>query len=202
MIPFIIHNEPVHIKANDIRQIEAAIDWSKKHKLDITIIGARDAWINPELFVKNNVPVVILGVQVTPRRRFEPIHITYKMPAILFEAGVHFCISLDPGYPMDGHVRTLPDEVMRAVTWGLPKNQALKSITLSAAEILGIDDRVGSLEPGKDATFFISNSEPLTQTTNPVKAFIQGRELDLSDRQKNLWEKYKEKYRRSGRLIE
>ena len=103
---------------------------------------------------------------------------------------------------MDGHVRTLPDEVMRAVTWGLPKNQALKSITLSAAEILGIDDRVGSLETGKDATFFISNSEPLTQTTNPVKAFIQGRELDLSDRQKNLWEKYKEKYRRSGRLIE
>ena len=200
MIPFIIHNEPVHIKANDIRQIEAAIDWSKKHKLDITIIGARDAWINPELFVKNNVPVVILGVQVTPRRRFEPIHITYKMPAILFEAGVHFCISLDPGYPMDGHVRTLPDEVMRAVTWGLPKNQALKSITLSAAEILGIDDRVGSLEPGKDATFFISNSEPLTQTTNPVKAFIQGRELDLSDRQKNLWEKYKEKYRRLGNL--
>ncbi len=200
MIPFIIHNEPVHIKANDIRQIEAAIDWSKKHKLDITIIGARDAWINPELFVKNNVPVIILGVQVTPRRRFEPIHITYKMPAILFEAGVHFCISLDPGYPMDGHVRTLPDEVMRAVTWGLPKNQALKSITLSAAEILGIDDRVGSLEPGKDATFFISNSEPLTQTTNPVKAFIQGRELDLSDRQKNLWEKYKEKYRRLGNL--
>ena len=200
MIPFIIHNEPVHIKANDIRQIEAAIDWSKKHKLDITIIGARDAWINPELFVKNNVPVIILGVQVTPRRRFEPIHITYKMPAILFEAGVHFCISLDPGYPMDGHVRTLPDEVMRAVTWGLPKNQALKSITLSAAEILGIDNRVGSLEPGKDATFFISNSEPLTQTTNPVKAFIQGRELDLSDRQKNLWEKYKEKYRRLGNL--
>ena len=70
------------------------------------------------------------------------------------------------------------------------------------AEILGVDEMVGSLEIGKDATFFISDSEPLTQITSPFKAFIQGREVDLSDRQKNLWEKYKEKYRRLGRLTE
>ena len=89
---------------------------------------------------------------------------------------------------------------MRAASWGLSKDQALRSITLSAAEILGVDDRIGSLEPGKDATFFIAESEPLTQTTNPIKAFIKGRELDLSDRQKNLLKKYKEKYRRLGNL--
>jgi imidazolonepropionase-like amidohydrolase len=165
-------------------------------------VGGRDSWINPEILVENNVPVILLGVQVTPRRRFEPIHIPYKLPALLHEAGVHFCISLDPGYPMDGHVRTLPDEAMRAVSWGLSKDHALRSITLSAAEILGVDDKIGSLEPGKDATFFIAESEPLTQITNPIKAFIQGRELDLSDRQKDLWEKYKEKYRRLGRLNE
>jgi imidazolonepropionase-like amidohydrolase len=103
---------------------------------------------------------------------------------------------------MDGHVRTLPDEAMKAFAWGLPKEEALRSITLSAAEILGVDHRIGSLEPGKDATFFISDSEPLLQKTNPIKAYIQGRELDLSDRQKNLREKYKEKYRRLGRLKE
>ena len=202
MIPFVIHKDPIHIKANDIRQIEAAVKWADDQDLNIVIVGGRDSWINPEILVENNVPVILLGVQVTPRRRFEPIHIPYKLPALLHEAGVHFCISLDPGYPMDGHVRTLPDEAMRAVSWGLSKDHALRSITLSAAEILGVDDKIGSLEPGKDATFFIAESEPLTQTTNPIKAFIQGRELDLSDRQKDLWEKYKEKYRRLGRLNE
>ena len=78
----------------------------------------------------------------------------------------------------------------------------MRAITLSAAEILGIDERVGSLELGKDATFFITDTEPFVLTTNPIKAFIQGREVDLSDRQKNLWKKYKEKYRRLGRLNE
>ena len=202
MIPFVIEKEPIHIRANDIRQIEAAVNWAREHDLNIVIVGGRDAWINPELLVEYNIPVILLGVQVTPRRRFEPIHLPYKIPHLLQESGVHFCISLDPGYPMDGHVRTLPDEAMRAVTWGLSKNQALRSITLSAAEILGVDNRLGSLEPGKDATFFIANEEPLTQTTNPIKAFIQGREIDLSDRQKILWEKYKEKYRRLGRIVD
>ncbi len=202
MIPFVVYKEPIHVKANDIRQIEAAINWSNEQDLNIVIVGGRDSWVNPKVLVENNVPVILLGVQVTPRRRFEPIHMPYKLPALLHESGVHFCISLNPGYPMDGHVRTLPDEAMRATSWGLSKEQALRSITLSAAEILGVDDRIGSLEPGKDATFFIAESEPLTQTTNPIKAFIQGRELDLSDRQKDLWEKYKEKYRRLGRLNE
>jgi imidazolonepropionase-like amidohydrolase len=202
MIPFVIYKDPIHIKADDIRQIEAAAKWANEHDLNIIIVGGRDSWINPKILVENNIPVILLGVQVTPWRRFEPIHMPYKLPSVLQEAGVHFCISLDPGYPMDGHVRTLPDEAMRAVSWGLSKDHALRSITLSAAEILGVDDRIGSLESGKDATFFIAESEPLTQTTNPIKAFIQGRELDLSDRQKRLWEKYKEKYRRLGKLTE
>ncbi len=202
MIPFVIHKEPIHVKANDIRQIEAAVNWASENDLNIVMVGGRDAWLNPKLLVRYNIPVILLGVQVTPRRRFEPIHLPYKIPSLLQNSGVHFCISLDPGYPMDGHVRTLPDEAMRASTWGLTKNQALRSITLSAAEILGIDNRVGSLEPGKEATFFIADNEPLTQITNPVKAFIQGREVDLTDRQKNLWEKYKEKYRRLGRIVD
>ena len=200
MIPFIIFQEPIHIKAYDIRQIEAAINWSNKHELNIVIVGGDDAWVNPQIFVNNNVPIILLGVQKVPSRRYEPIHTPYKLPALLHKAGVRFCISLEPGYPMDGHVRTLPDEAMKAYSWGLDKDEALRSITLSAAEILGVDESIGSLEPGKDATFFISETEPLLQNTNPIKAYIRGKELDLSDRQKNLLTKYKEKYRRLGRL--
>ena len=202
MIPFIVFKEPIHVKANNVRQIEAAAKWSTKHDLNIVIVGGADAWRIPEVLVEKNIPVILLGVQNTPRRRFEPIHTPYKVPAMLQEAGVHFCISLDPGYPMDGHVRTLPDEAMRAASWGLTKDQALRAITLSAAEILGVDEQIGSLDLGKDATFFISDNEPLTQSNHPIKAYIQGREVDLSDRQKNLWEKYKEKYRRLGKLSE
>ena len=80
---------------------------------------------------------------------------------------------------LDGHVRTLPNEAMRAITWGLSKQEAMRAITLSAAEILGIDDLVGSLEPGKDATFFISETDPMLIETNPVKAYIRGREIDF-----------------------
>ena len=104
------------------------------------------------------------------------------------------------GYPFDGHVRTLPIDAMRAASWGLSNSEALRSITLSAAEILGIEGKVGSLDPGKDATFFISDSHPLLIETNPIKAYIQGREVDLTDRQKILYDKYREKYRRLGRL--
>ena len=202
MIPFIVFKKPIHIKANNVRQIEAAAKWSTKHDLNIVIVGGADAWRIPEILVEKNIPVILLGVQNTPRRRFESIHTPYKIPAMLQKAGVHFCISLDPGYPMDGHVRTLPDEAMRAASWGLTKDQALRAITLSAAEILGVDEKIGSLDLGKDATFFISDNEPLTQSNHPIKAYIQGREIDLSDRQKNLWKKYKEKYRRLGKLSE
>ena len=193
-------------RADDF-QIKQAAEKIKKTKCPIIISGGgvfySDAMDELGNFaIKHNIPVILLSVQTTPRRRYEPIHTPYKVPAMLHEAGVRFCISTDPGYPFDGHVRTLPNEAMRAAAWGLPKSEAIRAITLSAAEILGIDERVGSLEPGKDATFFIADAHPLIQTTNPMKAYIQGREVDLTDRQKNLWEKYKEKYRRLGRLNE
>ncbi len=75
-----------------------------------------------------------------------------------------------------------------------------RSITLSAAEILGVEEKVGSLDNGKDATFFLSDGNPLEITSTVVKAFIQGREVDLGDRHKSLYEKYKEKYRQLGKI--
>ena len=201
MVHYVIDKNPIHVKANDIRQIEAAINWAKKHNLKIVIVGGRDSWMNTDLLIRENIPVILTTIQTTPRRRHEPIHLPYKVPSLLQKAGVQFCISTDYGYPLDGHVRTLPNEAMRAVTWGLTKQEAMRAITLSAAEILGIDDLVGSLEPGKDATFFISETDPMLIETNPVKAYIRGREVDLSDRQKMLWEKYREKYKRMGKLL-
>ena len=83
-----------------------------------------------------------------------------------------------------------------AVAHGLAYEEALKSITLYPAQILGVDDRVGSLEPGKDATLIITDGDPLETGTHVEAAFIQGRRVDLNDRHKRLWHKYQEKYKR------
>ena len=200
MIPFIIEQKPIFIHANEVRQIESAVRWANKHDLKITIVGGRDSWRISDLLVRHNIPVILQTVATTPMRRYEPIHQPYKTPFILKQNGVHFCFATKTGYPYDGHVRTLPNEAMRAAAYGLSRSEALRAITLSAAEILGIDDRVGSLDLGKDATFFIADNLPMEMTTNVLKAYIQGREVDLSDRQKMLYEKYQEKYRRMGRL--
>ena len=83
-----------------------------------------------------------------------------------------------------------------AVAHGLPADEALKSVTLYPAEILGVANRIGSLEAGKDATLIVTSGDPLETPTQVTRAFIQGRAVDLSNRQKRLWEKYQEKYRR------
>ena len=200
MVPFIIEQKPIFVHANDVRQIESAVRWADRHDIKITIVGGRDSWRISELLVKYNIPVVLQTVATTPMRRHEPIHQPYKTPSILKQNGVQFCLATETGYPFDGHVRTLPNEAMRAAAYGLSRPDALRSITLSAAEILGVDDRLGSLDLGKDATFFIANGLPMEMTTNVLKAYIQGREVDLNDRQKMLYKKYQEKYRRMGRL--
>ena len=87
-----------------------------------------------------------------------------------------------------------------AAAYGLPKDVALRSITLSAAEILGIESQVGSLEAGKDATLFISNGDPLEIRTNVLQAYIQGRKIDMGDKHKSLYNKYQQKYRQLGIL--
>jgi imidazolonepropionase-like amidohydrolase len=89
-----------------------------------------------------------------------------------------------------------------AAAYGLPKDIALRSVTLSAAEIIGIDGQVGSLEPGKDATLFISNGDPLEIRTNVLQAYIQGKKIDMNDKHKTLYHKYQEKYRQLGILKE
>ena len=125
---------------------------------------------------------------------------TYQIPYLLKKGGVQFCLSTRIGYPHDGNIRNLPNEAMRAAAYGLEKSEALRSITLSAAEILDIDNMVGSLDIGKDATFFISDIPPMEMNPKILMAFIQGREVDLNNHQKMLYKKYQEKYRRLGQI--
>ena len=200
MIPFIIEKKKIFIHANEARQIKSAINWAKLNKLKIVIVGGADSWRLTDLLVKNNIPVILDKVEKVPMRRFEPIHTPYKTPFFLKKGGVQFCLNTRIGYPHDGNVRNHPNEAMRAAAYGLEKSDALRSITLSTAEILEIDHLVGSLDIGKDATFFISDKAPMEMAPKILMAFIQGREVDLNTHQKLLYKKYQEKYRRLGQL--
>ena len=200
MKPYIRGTKPFFIHANEVRQMEAAIRWGNKHQLDIVIVGGRDSWRITDMLVHYNIPIILQSVLATPMRRFEPIHRPYETPKLLAEKGVRFCIAPQTGYPHNGNIRNLPYEAAMAVRHGLDMEDGLRAITLSAAEILGVEEKVGSLDNGKDATFFLSDGNPLEITSTVVKAFIQGREVDFGDRHKSLYEKYKEKYRQLGKI--
>ena len=133
-------------------------------------------------------------------RRFERYDQPFKTPYQLYSAGVKFCISNSESSFQTPHIRNLPYHAAKASSYGLPWDEALRSITLSTAEILGVADQVGSLEIGKDATLFISNGDILDIRSEVNIAFIQGRRVDLSDRHKMLFSKYQKKYQQKGIL--
>ena len=191
---------PLIIKANSVKQIESAIYWSEKQNIEIIILGGKDAWRTTDLILKNDIPIIIESVLSVPQRRYEDYDQSYKTPKILHDAGVKFCISNSTSSFQTPHLRNLPYHAAMAASFGLNSDEAIKSITLSTAEILGIDDRVGSLEVGKDATLFISNGDILDIRTNVLDAFINGKKVDLSDRHKMLNDKYTQKYIQKGIL--
>jgi len=147
------------------------------------------------LLKNNDIPVIIEATHKLPVRRWAGHDTPFKTPLLLHEAGVKYCISADGGSFEAAHQRNVPYEAATAAGYGLPKDEALKSVTLYPAEILGIADRVGSLGVGKDATLFISDGDPLEIMTNIEQLFIQGRKVDMGDRHKVLRDKYTEKYR-------
>ena len=202
MEPYVKGNFPIYIHANEVRQIEAAVNWSLRHQLKIIIVGGKDAWRTTNLLRINKIPVIYESVTSLPSRRFEDYDQAYKGPKLLHDAGVTFCIASSGSAGGAYRVRNLPNHAAMAAAYGLPPDEALKSITLSAAQIIGIGDVAGSLEKGKDATLFISDGDPLEIRTNILEAYIQGRKIDMGDKHKSLYSKYQQKYRQLGILKE
>lgn len=186
---------PLAVSADEIQQIQSAVAFCEQEKLKLVIVGGYDAAECAALLKKHDIPVIVGGVHRLPRRRDDPYDAPFTLPARLRDAGIRFCIS---GADSPSMVRNLAHHAGTAAAYGLSPEEAIKAITLSAAEILGVADRLGSLEAGKDATLIVVSGDPLEIPSQVELAFIQGRKVALSDRQKRLWEKYKEKYRRLG----
>jgi len=162
--------------------------------LKLVIVGGLDAALIAEVLRERQIPVIIAGVHRLPMRRGDDTNAPFRLAARLSEAGVRFCIARS-GSEFDAATeRSLPFEAATAVAHGLPADEALRAITLYPAQILGVADRLGSLETGKLASFFVTDGDPLDIRTHVERVFIQGRELELSDRQTKLNQKYEQKY--------
>jgi len=194
MIPVLNRELPVWIRANSIQEIESAVDWAGREQVNMVLVGGADSPAAADLLKRNNIPVIVTPVLRLPNRRDADYDEQFTVPLKLYSAGIPFCIAGGNGM---GNDRNLPYHAAMAAAYGLPKNEALKSLTLYAAQILGVDDRTGTLEAGKDATMIVTDGDPLEITTHVEKLYIQGREVDLNNRHTTLWHKYSEKYRQS-----
>ena len=198
MLPVLRREVSVFMHASEVRQIESAVEWANRQNVKMVIVGGYDAWRVADLLKKYEIPVIYETVNSLPRRRWEDFDTPFTGPVKLYEAGVKYCISMGTG-GASNH-RNTPYEASKAASYGLPKDEALKSVTLYAAEVLGIADKAGSLEKGKDATLMITDGDPLEITTQVAQVYIQGKKIDMSDRHKILYDKYKEKYRQLGKI--
>ena len=181
------------VSADSLDQIQSAVAFCVKEKAKMILLGGYDAPLCADLLKKHNIPVILSAVYRMPRRRNDAYDAAYTLPARLEKLGVKYCIS-GTDKSETWNARILPDHAATAVAYGLSLEEALKAITLYPAQILGVADRVGSLEKGKDATLFVSNKSPLEITNQVEMAFVQGRTVELSDRQKRLYKKYQQKY--------
>ena len=191
-------DSPVFIFANEYEQIVSGLSWALDEGLKPILVGGRDALLAVDLLKDNDVPVIVSGTQRLPGRRDANYDEAYQQPIELEAAGIRWCMSTGGGSFGASNERNLPYHAAASVAYGLSKATALRSVTLSAAEILGIDDTLGSIEKGKAATLVIANGPPLELTTNPVAAFINGRRIDLRNKQTELRDKYLDKYRQLG----
>ncbi len=189
---------PVVVSADGAAQINDAITWAQGEDVRLVIRGGKDAIHVADRLVANDIPVVLTATMAAPGRDYEGYDGSYTMPARLYEAGVRFAISGGSGAL---YTNRLPWEAGVAVAFGLPEEEALKAVTINAAEFMGIADRVGSLEPGKQATLLITTGTPLDMTSDIEQSYIQGREIDMMDIQKWFFDKYMKKVQQYRRLV-
>lgn len=184
--------QKLFVHGDQVKQMLVAIDFVKEFGFDVAIVGGSESFQIADLLKANNIAVILNEQHALPATEDDDIDQPYKTPAVLQKAGVLF--ALNDGSD-NARYRNLSYNAGTAATYGLTKEQALQAITLNAAKILGIADRTGSLEAGKDANIVISEGDLLDMKSSTVTdAFIQGRQVSLDNKQRQLYERYKYKY--------
>ena len=184
--------QKLFVHCDIVREMLLAMDFKKELGLDVVIVGGSESYQVADLLKKNEIPVILSQLHNLPTLADDAVDQPFKTPAQLQKAGVLFALNDEDGQHRG---KNLPFNAGTSVAYGLTKEQALCAITLNAAKILGIADKTGSLEVGKDANIVISAGDILDMRSSKiVSAFIQGRNVDLTDKHKQLYERYKYKY--------
>lgn len=181
-----------YVHATTVKQMLVALDFVKEFGFDLVLVGASESWQIAPLLKQHNVSVILQQMHSLPTTTDDDVDQPYKAAAALQKAGVLFAISDDDSQTRG---RNLAFNAGTAVAYGLDKEQAIAAITLNAAKLMGVADKTGSIEVGKDANFIISSGDILDMaTSNVTDAFIQGRKVNLDDKQKQLNDRFEQKY--------
>jgi len=187
----------VYIHANEIQQLVDIIEFSKHFDIPFpVIVGGYDAHLIPEQLIHAKIPVMLVRTHSLPQNEEDDVDLPYKLPYLLQKAGVQFCLQ-NAGDMEAMNARNIPFLAGTAMAYGLTMEQAIRSVSLSSCEIMGIDEYYGSIEKGKSATLFISSGDALDMRGNQLTlALIDGIFMSLENSQSILYKKYKEKYER------
>src|SRR5690606_33324323 len=189
--PVFAGDRQVYVHANKATDIIAAVSAFKRHGIVPVLVGGEEAHLVTDLLVDNGVPVIMGQAHALPHATDVDVYLPYKQAKMLSDAGVLVAYGIEGFWQQ----RNLPFMAGTAAAYGLDKEQALATITGNTAKILGIDDRTGTLEVGKDANVVVSAGDALDMLGNDIqRAFIQGRDIDLDDLHKQLFERYEFKY--------
>ncbi len=184
----------LYLYANNAKAMQEAVLFAEKYGVRPVLVEASDAWMIADFLKAHNVPVILSEVQRLPASDDEAVAQSFMTPKNLHDAGVLFALGGQGGWRQ----RNLPFQAGQAIGFGLPYEAGVSALTLNAAKILGIDAKYGSLEMGKSATLFISEGDALDmRTCRVVAAFIDGRLINLDNRNKALARKYEAKYKKN-----
>lgn len=190
MVPFIRGLSPVLLIADRTTDIREAVAFAEEMKLKPIVVGGREAWQIAAYLKQHDVPVLLSSVMDLPSREDDNYDVNYSAPGILAKAGVRFAItSGDAG----AEARNLPYTAGMAAAFGLSKDDALKSVTLWPAQILGVGDKLGTIEAGKMANLVITDGDVLEAKTNTKFLFIDGRPVPLDTKHTALFEQFKDR---------
>jgi len=186
LVPVVRGQMTVFIQANSARDIRNAVEFAGTEGLRFVIVGGLEANEAAEVLKEANIPVLLDAIIALPARRDDPYDSRFTLPRDLAESGVKFALTL----PASSNVRNLPYEAGFAVAYGLPYEEALKSVTLYPAQILGVGDRLGSIESGKIADLVITDGDILEVRTQIKHLIIAGKEVSLSTKHSELYQKF------------